>query len=114
MPCVRSNAAAVSRLPLASSSARLHSMMPAPVRSRNCFTSAVDIRAVLLTARLRDGADSLRQTARVTPLAGGGTRAVRILLLATAHGRGGRGVAIFRLVTRHVAVIVCAAHVEFP
>ncbi len=35
-PCLRMSSAAASRSPLVSTSARLHSIMPAPVRSRSC------------------------------------------------------------------------------
>src|ERR1700682_421273 len=39
-PCLRMSAAAASRSPLASTSAFLHSIMPAPVRSRSCLTAS--------------------------------------------------------------------------
>src|SRR5947207_2931100 len=38
MPCLRRTTSASARSPLVSTSARLHSIMPAPVRSRSCFT----------------------------------------------------------------------------
>src|SRR6202165_2855193 len=39
-PCLRMSSAAASRSPLASTSAFLHSIMPAPVRSRSCLTAS--------------------------------------------------------------------------
>ncbi len=39
-PCLRISSAAASRSPLVSTSAFLHSIMPAPVRSRSCLTES--------------------------------------------------------------------------
>src|SRR5580698_5197141 len=39
-PCLRMRSAAASRSPFVSTSAFLHSIMPAPVRSRSCFTAS--------------------------------------------------------------------------
>src|ERR1700684_159548 len=48
MPHLRSNTSPSSRSPLDSTRAFLHSIMPAPVRSRSCFTSAAVISAISL------------------------------------------------------------------
>src|SRR5271157_995631 len=46
MPFLRSTTSALSMSPSASTSADLHSIMPAPVRSRSCLTSCALISAI--------------------------------------------------------------------
>src|ERR1700678_3563809 len=48
MPHLRSSTSPSSRWPLAATRAFLHSLIPAPVRSRRCFTSAAVISAINL------------------------------------------------------------------
>ena len=53
-PRLRSSVIASSMLPFASVSAALHSIMPAPVLSRSCFTCAAEISIVAICLKLPD------------------------------------------------------------
>src|SRR4029077_12371181 len=72
-PCLRMSSAAASRSPLVSTSAFLHSIMPAPVRSRSCLTAS----AVMFMGKL---------VPRLTfPALFGGASARRATPFAPAH-----------------------------
>src|SRR6201999_3096447 len=85
-PLLRMSSAAASRSPLVSTSAFLHSIMPAPVRSRSCFTAS----AVMFMKRLSLLVAGLGRSAAATLAArrarGGPPRDRR----RRRHGAGGQ------------------------
>src|SRR5579863_961008 len=99
-PCLRMSSAAASRSPLVSTSALLHSIMPAPVRSRSCLTASavmfMSVAASLAAARTVGGATRRRRRRRYYARGNqalGALLDVQIIVLdADANaGVGGRG-----------------------
>src|SRR5712671_6679648 len=74
-PCLRISSAAASRSPCVSTSAFLHSIIPAPVRSRSCRTvSAVTFMAAALRRSARAAARAGGTRGRTAPHGGAGAR----------------------------------------
>src|SRR5262245_39159054 len=87
-PCLRISSAAASRSPPTSTSAFLHSIMPAPVRSRSCLTASAVIVIVVPSNQVVAAAcrDIITFIGAGSSGPGGPARAAGVARLATRRG----------------------------